>query len=39
MFETTKWDRPMNAIKYKKIVEKKTDLQIYIRTEQNLDEV
>ena len=39
MFETTKWDCPMDAIKYKKIVEKKLIYKFLLERNKNLDVV
>ena len=39
MFETTKWDCPMDAIKYKKIIEKKQTYKFLLGLNKNLNEV
>ena len=39
MFETTKWDCPMDAIKYKKNVEKKLIYKFLLERNKNLDVV
>ena len=39
MFETTKWDCPTDAIKYKNIVEKKQIYKFLFELNKNLDEV
>ncbi|GAV80883.1 hypothetical protein CFOL_v3_24342, partial [Cephalotus follicularis] len=39
MYETTKWDCPTDAAKYKKIVEKKQSYKFQLGLDKNLDEV